>query len=181
MKGIIWSPKTLYWACTIICMPKMNIMMPLTCDTTASPSEKPFGPRRDTSRMEGSDWTPRARLDRHHHVVLATKAHLVERSYRFVDALVQTVFQSFPPGLSLQKSIPRIDEVIINLPAVEQLEDRQREDLCRTMPSRKLSRRSHEARGLSGGRIDLVAAVWHRLDAIAATTSSSSSFSALSH
>ena len=31
MKGIIWSPNTLYWACTIICMPKMNIMMPLTC------------------------------------------------------------------------------------------------------------------------------------------------------
>ena len=30
MKGIIWSPKTLYWAWTIICMPKMNIMMPLT-------------------------------------------------------------------------------------------------------------------------------------------------------
>ena len=30
MKGIIWSPKTLYWACTIICIPKMNIMMPLT-------------------------------------------------------------------------------------------------------------------------------------------------------
>ena len=30
MNGIIWSPKTLYWAWTIICMPKMNIMMPLT-------------------------------------------------------------------------------------------------------------------------------------------------------
>ena len=31
MNGIIWSPNTLYWAWTIICMPKMNIMMPLTC------------------------------------------------------------------------------------------------------------------------------------------------------
>ena len=45
----------------------------------------------------------------------------------------------------------------------------------------ELSQLSHEARGLSGGRIDVVAAVWHRLDAIAATTSSSSSFLALSH
>ena len=26
-------PRTLYWAWTIICMPKMNIMMPLTCGT----------------------------------------------------------------------------------------------------------------------------------------------------
>ena len=42
-------------------------------------------------------------------------------------------------------------------------------------------RLSHEARGLSGGCIDVVEAVWHRIDAIAATTSSSSSFLALSH
>ena len=39
---------------------------------------------------------------------------------------------------------------------------------------------SHEPRGRSGDRIDDVEAVRHRIDAIAATTSSSSSFLALS-
>ena len=65
MKGIIWSPKTLYWACTIICMPKMNIMMPLTCVaavvvTTRLRQRSRFGPRRDTSRMEGKGRRGRA-------------------------------------------------------------------------------------------------------------------------
>ena len=68
-------------------------------------------------------------VDRQHHVVLGGKTHLVQRSHRFVDALVQRIFQTLPPRLSLEEAISRIDEIIINLPAVEQFQHRQREDV----------------------------------------------------
>ena len=50
MNGIIWSPKTLYWAWTIICMPKMNIMMPLTWTCAGScHHDAAAAPARDAS------------------------------------------------------------------------------------------------------------------------------------
>ena len=48
-----------------------------------------------------------------------------------------------------------------------------------TAPSRNDRELSHEARGRSGGRVDDVEAVRSHEDAIAATTSGSSSFSTL--
>ena len=45
----------------------------------------------------------------------------------------------------------------------------------------KLPRLPHETRRLSDGHVDGVEAAWHSVDAIDATTSSSSSLSALSH
>ena len=54
MNGIIWSPKTLYWAWTIICMPKMNIMMPLTCGTDTVATHRSRATRRlSHGRVDG--------------------------------------------------------------------------------------------------------------------------------
>ena len=52
--------------------------------------------------------------------------------------------------------------------------------LCGTDAVAKPPRLSRETRGLSCGRIDDVEATRHRVDAVAATTSSSSSFPTLS-
>ncbi len=66
--------RTLYWACTIICMPKMNIMMPLTwtCVATRCDANLELTPRRHG----------------HHHVVLGGEAHLVQGSHRFIYTFI---------------------------------------------------------------------------------------------
>mmetsp|Transcript_8632 Transcript_8632/g.30608 ORF Transcript_8632/g.30608 Transcript_8632/m.30608 type:complete len:569 (-) Transcript_8632:2655-4361(-) len=72
--------------------------------------------------LERQDEQHHARhVHRRHEEELRREAHLIQRAHALFDTLIQAVLQPLPPRLALQEAVARVHEVVVHLPAVEEL------------------------------------------------------------